>query len=133
MKVVVDANRIISALLKDGETRRVLLATDAALYAPAFLKAEIEKHERMLRTRSGLTANQLHDLLETVFAPVHWVPDEAVRAKIPEAEGLLGHIDAKDVPYLACALAVEADGIWSGDPDFDGQKAVRRIGVKELA
>ena len=51
-RLVVDANRIFSALLKDGETRRAILTTDAALFAPRVLRAEIERHKNAIVRRT---------------------------------------------------------------------------------
>jgi predicted nucleic acid-binding protein len=34
------------------------------------------------------------------------------------------HRDRKDVDYLACALAIQADFIWTEDDDFSSQNLV---------
>lgn len=125
-RVVVDANRVISALLSDGETRRQLFTTEAHLFAPAFLSEEIAKHRPMLARRSDLDPGDLGALLDRIFDQVVWVPDAAVEAHLDEATQALGEVDPKDVPYLACALAVGADAVWSHDRDFDEQDLVPR-------
>jgi len=126
VRIVLDANRLFSALLRDGSTRRTLYDTSATLFAPAFLKAELEKHRAELQRRSGLSVEDLGRLVEEIFAQVEWVPDEIIGPHVPAALAALGAVDPDDVPYLAAALAVEADAIWSEDKGFDEQSLVPR-------
>lgn len=126
MKVVLDANRLFSALLRDGSTRKALYDTAATLYAPAFLRTEFEKHHAELQRRSGLSAADLARLVEQVFAQVEWVPDDLIQPHVPAAAAALAAVDPDDVPYLATALAVGADAIWSEDKGLDEQTLVPR-------
>ncbi len=43
---------------------------------------------------------------------------------IKKAESSMSNKGSKDFHYLACALAVNADFIWSDDKDFSCQKLV---------
>ncbi|MBI2078209.1 MAG: PIN domain-containing protein [Euryarchaeota archaeon] len=132
MKCVVDANTVLSALLRDGPTRRLIFSTAAQLYAPAFLRDEVRKHLPAFARRSGISLGETEELVARILAGVTWVPEGAIKPHLPSAEMALGKRDAKDVPYLACALAVGADAIWSRDKDFDAQKLVRRITNESL-
>ncbi len=38
-----------------------------------------------------------------------------------KARDLMEHRDLKDADYIACALATDADFIWSNDKDFSAQ------------
>lgn len=42
-----------------------------------------------------------------------------------EATELLGKVDIKDVPFIALALAIQNDGIWSDDRDFESQNEIK--------
>ncbi len=128
MKVVVDANRLFSALLKDGSTRRAIYETEAALFAPEFLHDELGRHADELRRRSGLPSADFLKLVGELSSQIVWVPDEAIQAHLEEAANALADVDIDDVPCLACALAVAADAVWSHDRDFDRQDLVRRVG-----
>ncbi len=44
MQLVVDANVLFSAMIKSGETRRILLLSEHDLYAPEFMIEEFKKH-----------------------------------------------------------------------------------------
>lgn len=53
-RLVVDANRVYSAILKDGATRRSMMLTGAALFAPRHLRLEIEQHkDEIVAARAG--------------------------------------------------------------------------------
>ena len=46
MKVTVDANILIAALIKGGSTRKILTNSAITVFAPAFLFSEIIKYKR---------------------------------------------------------------------------------------
>jgi len=52
------------------------------------------------------------------------IPVKHFEDKINEANEAMGDIDIKDVPFLACAIALKSD-IWSDDKDFQKQKKVK--------
>ena len=75
-RIVVDANTIVAATLSDGITRELLLTTEDDLYAPGFLREEIEKYEPMLEERSGFSKVELNTLLERLFRRVEFLSTE---------------------------------------------------------
>lgn len=123
MKVVIDANRVMSAIIKDSSTRRTILATESTLYAPDFMRVELTKHRPYVLKKSGMPAADYDRLLALLFDKIRWVPDSQVTAHMEKASVLS---DPADRPYLAAALAVDADAIWSEDKGFDEQKLVPR-------
>ncbi|MBN2517440.1 MAG: hypothetical protein JXB14_01205 [Candidatus Altiarchaeota archaeon] len=52
MRLVVDANVIFSATIKDGLTRRLLLTGKSELFAPEFLSEEIMKYAEYIAEKS---------------------------------------------------------------------------------
>lgn len=127
MKLVVDANCVLAALVRDAGNRRHFYSTAAALFAPVYLREEVEKHRERLRRAPGLAADDFSRVLDDLLLNVIWVQPEVYEEKLPTAKAALGARDMKDVPYLACALAIGADGIWSRDEDFDVQTLVERF------
>jgi predicted nucleic acid-binding protein len=69
MEIVVDTNIIISALLKDGLTRRILLLSPFELYTIACAQEEIEAHKSELIHKS-----KLNDFLLRRSSPSEIVP-----------------------------------------------------------
>ena len=126
-RIVVDANRILGALLLDGATRHTIMTTDALLFAPRFLRMEIERHKPAFAKRMRANTDDVDAILRVLYRRIVWVSDTDVRRHLVRARKALAGRDPNDVPYLACALAVQADGIWSQDQDFDAQNLVPRI------
>jgi predicted nucleic acid-binding protein len=49
-----------------------------------------------------------------------------------EAERIMHTIDPDDTPFIALALAVENDGVWSDDRHFQQQTRIRIWKTKDL-
>ena len=54
MKLVVDANVLIAAVLRDSTTRKLIVLGGMELHAPRYLSEEVEAHWEELTARSGL-------------------------------------------------------------------------------
>ena len=63
---------------------------------------------------------------------VNLVPKSEFEEYIGEAKELIGSIDMDDVPFVALALAMPNDGIWSEDRDYGRQSKIRIWGTNEL-
>jgi predicted nucleic acid-binding protein len=126
-RLVVDANRVFSAILKDGETRRAMMSTGATLFAPRFLRREIERHKSEIARRARGPPERVEAVLAVLYRRIAWVSDDEIADHIAAANRAMHDTDPRDVPYLACALAVGADAIWSHDTDFDRQALVPRV------
>lgn len=64
MKLVVDTNVLISALIKDSITRELLLFPSMEFLLPEHALEEIETHKSHISRRSGLS----NDELDIVFS-----------------------------------------------------------------
>lgn len=126
-RLVIDANRIVSALLKEGATREAILKTRSSLFAPEYLREEIATHLPEFARRAGVAERDLEVVLSLLLRRIEWVAPDAYQPQLARAKHALGRVDPNDVPYLACALAIQADAIWSHDLDFDRQHLVPRV------
>ncbi len=70
MEIVVDTNIIISALLKDGLTRRILLLSPFELHTIACAQEEIEAHKSELVHKSKLNDEYLSYLAQILFSKI---------------------------------------------------------------
>ena len=52
MKLVIDANILISALLKEGMTRELLFNDELIFYTPEFIVEEFFKHAHVLAKKA---------------------------------------------------------------------------------
>jgi predicted nucleic acid-binding protein len=53
------------------------------------------------------------------------VPLDEYEDKIDEAMEIIGKIDEKDIQFVALALSIKNDGIWSNDKHFEKQEKVQ--------
>ena len=102
MEVVVDTNVIISALLRDGLTRRILLLAPFEMYTVPFAKQEIEKHKGELLHKSGLDEDSFGYLLDLIFAKINVVDREVLEPFRKRAGEILKDIDPADAPTTFC-------------------------------
>lgn len=131
MKLVVDTNVVMSALIADSVTRTLLMRVNDRLVAPEMLKRELERHDDLLRERSGLTEAELDVLRAGLFAFVELVPDADLDAYREEAEAALADVDPDDVIFLATAMAVDGV-IWSDDRHFQDQDLVPVVTTEDV-
>lgn len=131
MKLVLDTNVVFSALIAGGKTREILLTGDVTLFAPEFFFSELRNHVDDLEEKTGLERDELELLLGLLFEEIRIVPREEFEERLPEAEDHIALHDPDDVPFLALALARNAD-VWSDDNHFQKQEAVPVWTTSEL-
>lgn len=124
MRLVLDTNILIAALIKNSITRRILLLPDLAFLLPAFALDELARHRAKIARAARLKADELDLLLTLLLTSVTVVPFERIAPYLPAADALIGAIDPDDVPFVALALAAEHDGIWSNDRAFENLPGV---------
>ena len=129
MKIVLDTNIILSALIKDSLTRKVIKSAGFEFFAPSFSLSEISKYKKYVCEKSSLTEKQFDVLLKNLFESIEIVPIYFYEKRIKESKKLIS--DIKDVPFLACAIALSAD-IWSDDKDFQKQKKIKIYTTQEF-
>jgi len=130
MKIVVDANALFSAMLRDGLARKVFFHAELELCAPAFLLEEASKHFGELAKKYSGTSGELAQLLRLLASQVELVPDEKLAPYLPAACKLV--LDDQDWLYLACALHSNA-ALWSNDAQLKKQKRIAVNTTQELA
>jgi len=130
MDLVVDANILFAALVKEGKTAELLFREDLHLYAPDFLFKEFSKHEQFILAKTSRPQKDFGRLLEILKRRIAIVPFEEITPFLKKAKEISP--DAGDVPYFALALKLKA-GIWSNDNRLQSQNAVRVWKTQELA
>ncbi len=99
---------------------------------PDYLFAEIAVHRDELSARMRTppsTVDEALDLLRRHLIDHRLADYEAEMAK---AQELLQGRDPKDAPYVALALALGADGVWSQDRGLVSQAGFRVFRTEEL-
>lgn len=133
MKIILDINIIISALIKENSIIRILLNIPFfEFYLPTYALAELKKHEKLILTKSGLEKQELRTLLRMLLSRVKIVGESTFSFYYKAADKIIGKIDKKDIPYIALALAIENDRIWTADKHFKQQNAIQIFTTKDL-
>lgn len=127
MRLVLDTNTVISALLWKGNEHALLTEArereDIALYASPKLLAELADVISRNKFARAVTASGL--------PPDHLMSRylDAVRVVAPADIPSVVLADPDDDHVLACALAAQADLIVSGDPDLLNLKSYQGIPI----
>lgn len=129
MKIVVDTNIIVSALIKEGIIRDIILSKDLHLVTVSFTLSKIWKHKEEICEKAGISLRELFVLLDITFKYIKIVNSSFYNEYIEQAKSLIK--DIKDVPFLACAIALGCP-IWSEDKHFDEQDKVKILKTKDI-
>ena len=118
MKVVVDTNILISALIDpEGKLADILLQThtELELYSCYFLYIEILKHKNKLVKLSGLPESELLELIYHILKKIRFINEEQIPDQIwRKAFEMTQDIDEKDTPFVALTLYLKSF-LWTGD------------------
>ncbi len=132
MKFVIDTNIIFSALIKDSVTRAILLISGKTFYYPETAFEEIKKYRELMASKAHLSAKEFDKLFEFLRKRINIVPEKTFRPFLLEADKEIGAVDKKDVMFLALALALPNEGIWSEDRHLERQKKVKVWKTNEM-
>lgn len=132
MRIIIDANIIISAMIRDNHVRKLLFSKKRCieLYSPDFVLEEVKKYGNTICERSGISSEDFFTLLSVIFSIVKCIKKEEYTTFMSKASEIMND-DTKDIPYVACSLALGADGIWTGDKHFSG-KSIRKFSTEEI-
>jgi len=125
MKLIIDTNVLISSLLKDSTTREILLNESFEFYLPEIVISEVNKYLPYIIQKSKLSEDEIKILLNTLLENLNLVPIDEYEGKIDEGKEIIGNIDEKDIQFIALALSIENNGIWSKDKHFDKQEKIQ--------
>ena len=131
MEIVVDTNIIISALLKEGLTRKIILLAPFEMYTVPFARLEIEEHKAELLNKSGLDDESFQYLIDLIFARIRVVDPSIIEPFKKKAIEIMKSLDVNDSPFLALAMALNCP-IWSNDGDLKKQNIVKVYTTQEI-
>jgi len=131
MILVVDTNVVFAGLLKASTTRELLIDSQFIMYSPESMLKEIRKYERYILDKSGLSREEFETLFQLITDSIIIVEQRHYAHKIQEANQLMD--DKGDVPFLALALSISTDGIWTENArHFNKQNKVKIWSTADL-
>ncbi|MFI5420116.1 MAG: PIN domain-containing protein [Nitrososphaerales archaeon] len=132
MKIIVDTSRIIAALIRNSYSRTILFSDKFEFLTVNLTKSEIEEHAPEILEKARITRKEFDDILSLILRHIQIVSDISIESKLGEARDIMQAIDPDDAIFVAAALAVENEGIWSDDRHFQRQKKTRIFSTTEL-
>lgn len=133
MRLILDINIIISALIKENSIIRFLLNLPyLEFFLPDYAIKELKKNEEIILKKSNLDKEELRTLLKLLLSKVKIIEEKTFSLYYKTAERIIGKIDEKDIPYIALALAIDNDGIWTSDAHFKKQNQIKIFTTKDL-
>ncbi len=132
MIIVIDTNILISALIKDSSTRRIIIESGLRFAYPEISLQEVLKHEAEILEKGEYDEATFHKILDTLLEYINLIPLEVIKPELELAKDAMEKIDISDAIFLAAALALEDAAIWSEDGDFEHQNLVRVFKTKDM-
>ena len=123
MKIVIDSNRIIAAIIKDSTTRQILFNKKFEFLTPSYVFSEIKKYKDYIIKKVNINSEEFDILLSLIFENINIIKISEYNSFIKELKN--GVSDSKDIPYLAVAIFTKAKGIWTHDVHFKEQNKIK--------
>ncbi len=131
MLIVLDSNIFISALIKEGITRKIIMSSKNKFLLPEYSFVEIKRHKEEILSKSELSKNEFFVLMKKLLKYVKIVKKENILKHQERAKTIIGKIDKDDILFIATAIAFKCP-IWSDDLHFKIQKEIKVYNTKEF-
>jgi predicted nucleic acid-binding protein len=131
MILVVDTNILIAALVRDSKTREMIMTGKVRLVSPDFVKTEIYKYENYIIKKAKMSKKEIDILIELLFENIEIIAEEEYKTKLNIAAQIMQE-DKKDIPYVACYLALNCDGIWTNDEHYNDKPKLKVFKTEHL-
>ncbi|MBS3069681.1 PIN domain-containing protein [Candidatus Micrarchaeota archaeon] len=131
MKLVVDANIIIAALIRQSATRLLLMDEGLELFSPEYMLAELEEHWQEIISKAKPEKEDFEKVLGVFKSRIKFVKPEmfAIFRKYARQASP----DKKDAEYLALAMYLGEDAaLWSNDKKLKQQNFVKIYSTLDL-
>ena len=129
MRLVVDANILFAALIRESTTHNIILDEHFQLCTPEFIFIEIEKYKLELLRKTSRNVEEFHNLIEGLKKIISIVSLDELVPFLENAKQISP--DPKDEAYFALALKLNC-GIWSNDKKLKEQDKVKVYSTEEI-
>ena len=129
MILIIDANVLFSALIKNSLTAELIFNEDILLSTPEFIITEFFKYEDLILKKTHRTREEFVQIMHLLNDVITVIPKEEYSEYIEEAEEISP--DPKDILYLALALKMKCP-VWSNDGKLKNQDKVEVFSTQDL-
>ena len=95
MKIIVDTNRILAALLSKGDTRRIILSSDIEFYTLDYVTEEINKYMDYILEKTGMNKKDADLLFSLFMQNITIIPEEDIKPNMKKALEIMKSIDSR--------------------------------------
>ncbi|MHA1273981.1 MAG: PIN domain-containing protein [Promethearchaeota archaeon] len=124
MRIVIDANILFAALIKNSLTAKLLISEPLQFFAPEFLFEEFAKYEDFILKKTHRTKDDFKDFYNVLKENITIIPKTKIDPFLEKAQEISP--DPKDTVYLALCLAINSD-LWSNDKKLKEQQSLINI------
>lgn len=131
MQFVVDTNIVVAALLRKGDTQKLLFSNLFEFFSPDFIRVEVLKHRQEFMQKASMNEAEFLNALELAFENIVVAPPEEYLQFEEKALSICpeGHKD--DWPFIALSLKLDC-AVWSNDSALKRQQKIKVFSTKEL-
>ena len=129
MELILDANILFSALIKNSVTAELIFEEDLQLYTADFIIDEFFKYEDLILKKTKRTKEQFVQIMHMLKDIINVLPEEEYYEFMEKAAMISP--DEKDTAYFALALKLKC-AIWSNDKKLKEQDKVTVYNTSEL-
>ena len=130
MDLVVDANILFSALIKNRFNYELLFNEKLHLFTPEYILLELENHKKEILNKAERSEEELNRIIEILKRKIVIVHLGELVHYVEEAERLTP--DTDDMAYFALALKLKC-AIWSNDKKLKNQNKIKVYSTEDLA
>ena len=129
MQLVIDANIIISMLIKPGKPTTLLFKEELELFAPELLITEINNNKQIIVKKSNLSEHEIDQMFEIIKNRINIIPETDFLKYKDKAKEICP--DIKDIVYFALALHLKC-AVWSNEKKLSNQNYIKVYPTHEL-
>ena len=93
MKLVIDTSSIISALIKNGISRRIIFSPAIQYITPEHSMKEISKYKELICKKAKINSNEFDIILNLLFEKIAIIPKEEYEELFDTAKTLIDDIN----------------------------------------
>jgi len=132
MRLILDSNILISALIRDSKTREIILKSGFEFFHPRIAIENLNKYKELIIQKSGLDELEYEIILKEMVSRIALIDNAVFLDKLKEANRIMDKIDIEDVVFIALALSIQNDGIWTDDSHFQKQKKIKIYRTEDI-
>ncbi|PLW80678.1 hypothetical protein C0585_01405 [Candidatus Woesearchaeota archaeon] len=132
MNIIVDTNVLLSALIKDSITRKIIMNSNWKFYYPEISFHEIRKYKELVKKKAKLNEEEYTKLISTLLKNIRLVSKEQIIEHLEEAKKIFLEIDPDDVAFIATSLSIKDSIIWTNDKGYEKQDKIIFIKTEKI-